>query len=37
LHELEAFIGKASEDEDVVFYFKSSVTQHMEVSGSPYG
>jgi len=35
LHEPEAFIGKASEGEVVVFYFELSVTQHMKVSGSP--
>ena len=37
LHESEAFIGKASEGDDVVAYFESSVTQHMEASGSPEG
>ena len=35
LHESEAFIGKASKDEVVVFYFESLATQHMEASGSP--
>jgi hypothetical protein len=35
LHESEAFIGKAPESEDVVFYFDLSVTQPMEASGSP--
>jgi hypothetical protein len=37
MHELEAFIGKASEGEVVVLYFEPSVTPHMEASGSPYG
>ena len=37
LHESEAFICKASEGDDVVPYFESSVTQHMEASGSPHG
>ena len=37
LHESEAFIGKASEGDDVVAYFEPSVTQHMEASGSPGG
>ena len=37
LHDPEVFIGKASEDEVVVFYFDSSVTQHMETSGLPSG
>jgi len=35
MHEPEAFIGKAPEDEDVIIYFKPSATQHMEASGSP--
>jgi hypothetical protein len=35
LHELEAFIGKASKGDVVVFYFESLATQHMKVSGSP--
>jgi len=34
---LEAFISKASEGEDVVFYFETSVTMLMEASGSPVG
>ncbi len=37
LHESEAFIGKASKGEDVVFYFEPLVTQLMEASGSPSG
>ena len=35
LHEPEAFIGKASKGEVVVFYFEPLATQHMKVSGSP--
>ena len=35
LHGSEAFIGKASKGEDVVFYFEPLVTQLMEASGSP--
>jgi len=37
LHESEAFIGKASKGEVVVFYFESLATQHMKASGSPNG
>ena len=37
LNGLEAFIGKAPEDEGVVFYFDSSVTRHMKASGLPLG
>ena len=37
LHDSEAFIGKAYEGEVVVIYFESSLTQHMEASGSPLG
>ena len=37
LQESEAFIGKASKGEDVVYYFEPLVTQHMEASGSPFG
>ena len=35
VHASEAFIGKASKGEDVVyFYFDPLVTQHMEASGT---
>jgi len=37
LHELEAFIGKASKGDVVVLYFKPLATQHMKASGSPAG
>jgi hypothetical protein len=37
LRESEAFIGKASKGEVVVFYFESLATQHMKASGSPNG
>ena len=37
LHESEAFIGKASKGDVVVFYFESLATQHMKASGSPEG
>jgi len=37
LHESEAFIGKASKGEVVVFYFEPLATQHMKASGSPEG
>ena len=37
LHESEAFIGKATKGEVVVFYFDSLATQHMEASGSLEG
>ena len=35
LHELEAFICKASKGEAIVNYCKSLVTQQIEASGSP--
>jgi hypothetical protein len=37
LHESEAFIGKASKGDVVVFYFEPLATQHMKASGSPNG
>ena len=37
LHESEAFIGKASKGDVVVFYFESLATQHMKASDSPAG
>jgi len=37
LHESEAFIGKASKGEVVVFYFELLATQHMKASGAPEG
>jgi hypothetical protein len=37
LHELEAFIGKASKGDVVVLYFEPLATQHMNAFGSPNG
>jgi len=37
LHGAEAFIGKASKVEVVVFYFETLATQPMKASGPPEG
>ncbi len=37
LHGLEAFIGKATKGEVVVFYFEPLATPHTEASSPPEG